>query len=158
MFNEIYKCEKCNAVFDSNRYIYETGTANFPDWFEINDWNYTEGTCPFCDTEDCPTIELCSACGKYHEFGEMRGGVCPDCINRYRGNREACYEISQNTPRESIELNAFLLSLFTTAEIEDILLKHARDNDITDCDTFIDSDDDWFGEQVALREGAAALG
>lgn len=153
MFNEIYKCEKCGTVFDDCHNIFEDGDVYLDERWEMPS-NLRYGECPYCGHDSETTVELCSICHQWHDVREMRGGVCPDCINRYRNDREACFEIAQNTPREETKLNAFLLSLFTTAEIEDILIKHARDNNITDCDTFIDCDDDWFGEQICLREGA----
>ena len=79
---------------------------------------------------------------------ELNGGVCEECIDKYRHDFKTCYKISSGYI-QAVEINELLASLFDASDIEQILVEHIKKRcpDI-DCSEFIDSDISWFGENL----------
>ena len=104
--------------------------------------------CPICHGEYEETTP-CEICGSEHLEYELNGGVCDGCIDEYRKNFNACYELSFGETTE-IKINSLLASLFEVSDIEQILKEFIRDRwQDVDCSPFIDADKSWFGEKIA---------
>ena len=106
--------------------------------------------CPACKGSFEETKQ-CKICGGEFLEDELNGGcVCDDCIEEYKRDFETCYAISETEPKEEIEINALLVSLFDIDEIETILyqqLESVKNN--IDCSAFINEDKHWFAEKLA---------
>ena len=140
-----YKCLGCGDIFEEG---------------EQARWNESRGECwgthcsehmsgcPLCKGEYEETVQ-CAVCGSEHLEDELNGGVCDECIDEYRKNFNACYELSIGETTE-IKINSLLASLFDVSDIEQILKEYIRERwqDVS-CDKFIDEDISWFGERIA---------
>ena len=77
--------------------------------------------------------------------------MCDECIKE-NSNFETCYEVSE-TSKEEIKINSFLAEYFSASDIEKILFDRLKEmneaGEKIDCTEFIESDVDWFGEQIA---------
>lgn len=140
----IYKCLNCGCVFEDGE------EGRIVETYEYFGQMCSETTyvCPECKGDFEEAIS-CEVCGIECTEDELNGGVCEKCINEYRKDFQACYEISKGEKQE-VEINGLLATLFDENEIEMILKEHIKDKcpDI-DCSEFIDSDISWFGEQLA---------
>lgn len=140
-----YKCLECGHIFEEGEQAC---------WLESRGefWGtpcseHMSG-CPLCKGEYEETVQ-CAVCGSEHLEDELNGGVCDECIDEYRKNFNACYELSIEEKTE-IKINSLLASLFEVSDIEQILKEyiHERWQDVS-CDKFIDEDKSWFGEKIA---------
>lgn len=133
----MYRCEKCGHLFEEGEQ---------KKW-EENGGEIWQG-CPICEGafEEAETCEVCGAVAE-----ELHGGVCDECIKE-NSNFETCYTVSKNE-KEEIKINVFLANFFTESEIERILLDEIielkRLGRKIDCSEFVESDKEWFGEQIA---------
>ena len=140
-----YKCVECGNIFESGeeaRWEESHGLEGAPyeEWYG----------CPVCKG-GFEEAENCAVCGVVHIVSELNGGVCDDCIDKYRHNFKACYEIASEET-ETIKINSLLASLLDESDIEQILKEYIRDRmpDV-DCSHYIDTDKAWFGERLAER-------
>lgn len=140
----MYKCLFCGHIFEEGEQAY---------WKE--DRGEYCGTscseemsgCPLCHGDYEETVS-CEICGSEHLEDELNGGVCDECIDKYRKNFEVCYDVS-SVETVNIEINALLASLFDVSDIEQILKEYIRDRwQDVDCSQFIDEDKSWFGERL----------
>lgn len=151
-----YKCCECGEVFDED---------------EVQTWDEYRGECfgfPAYETlAGCPQCGEafeeayeCKGCGRYflsdELFGDVTEGYCADCLEDYRYDFETCYEISDDDG-ETVEINSFLASMFTTPEINSILFEALYERNKfsgkpVDCKEFIDDDREWFAEKLLERE------
>ena len=137
-----YKCCDCGHIFEDGEEAvwYDTHGLERPPYEKMSG-------CPICKGAYEETVQ-CDVCGSDHLENELSGGVCDECINEYRKNFNACYELSigETTP---IEINSLLASLFDVCDIEQILKEYIRDRwQDVDCSPFIDKDISWFGERI----------
>ena len=139
------KCLECGHVF--SEYDLNTWEESIGEHFGIPCYEKMSG-CPICEGDYEETVQ-CAVCGSEHLEDELFGGVCSECIDEYRKDFNACYEISIGETKE-IKINALLASLFDVSDIEQILKEYIRDKwkDV-DCSQFIDEDIQWFGEKIS---------
>ena len=139
------KCLECGHVF--SEYDLNTWEESRGENFGIPCYEKMSG-CPICEGDYEETVQ-CAVCGSEHLEDELFGGVCSECIDEYRKDFNACYEISIGETKE-IKINALLASLFDVSDIEQILKEYIRDKlkDV-DCSQFIDEDIQWFGEKIS---------
>ena len=139
------KCLECGHVF--SEYDLNTWEESRGEHFGIPCYEKMSG-CPICEGDYEETVQ-CAVCGSEHLEDELFGGVCSECIDEYRKDFNACYEISIGETKE-IKINALLASLFDVSDIEKILKEYIRDKwkDV-DCSQFIDEDIQWFGEKIS---------
>ena len=139
------KCLECGHVF--SEYDLNTCEESRGEHFGIPCYEKMSG-CPICEGDYEETVQ-CAVCGSEHLEDELFGGVCSECIDEYRKDFNACYEISIGETKE-IKINALLASLFDVSDIEQILKEYIRDKwkDV-DCSQFIDEDIQWFGEKIS---------
>ena len=139
------KCLECGHVF--SEYDLNTWEESRGEHFGIPRYEKMSG-CPICEGDYEETVQ-CAVCGSEHLEYELFGGVCSECIDEYRKDFNACYEISIGETKE-IKINALLASLFDVSDIEQILKEYIRDKwkDV-DCSQFIDEDIQWFGEKIS---------
>jgi len=140
-----YKCLDCGHIFECGEEAkWEESRGEY--WG--SSCSEQMSGCPICKGSYEETTR-CAACGSEHLEDELNGGVCNDCIDTYRRDFRACYELSVGDNME-IKINALLGTLFTPSEIEQILKEHIEKNckDI-DCSEYIDLDIWYFGEKIA---------
>ena len=139
------KCLECGHVF--SEYDLNTWEESRGEHFGIPCYEKMSG-CPICEGDYEETVQ-CAVCGSEHIEDELFGGVCSECIDEYRKDFNACYEISIGETKE-IKINALLASLFDVSDIEQILKEYIRDKwkDV-DCSQFIDEAIQWFGEKIS---------
>ena len=139
------KCLECGHVF--SEYDLNTWEERRGEHFGIPCYEKMSG-CPICEGDYEETVQ-CAVCGSEHLEDELFCGVCSECIDEYRKDFNACYEISIGETKE-IKINALLASLFDVSDIEQILKEYIRDKwkDV-DCSQFIDEDIQWFGEKIS---------
>lgn len=139
------KCLECGHVF--SEYDLNTWEESRGEHFGIPCYEKMSG-CPICEGDYEETVQ-CAVCGSEHLEDELFGCVCSECIDEYRKDFNACYEISIGETKE-IKINALLASLFDVSDIEQILKEYIRDKwkDV-DCSQFIDEDIQWFGEKIS---------
>lgn len=103
----------------------------------------------------------CQICGKRRCDENMFGDVCKYCVDDFRHNYKVCNQIANGAKdKQSIEINSFLLSMFSPADIEEVLMDRldecAADASVaekaTDCGKWIDEDIHWFAEQL-IKQG-----
>ena len=151
-----YKCCECGKVFDEDEVQtyneYRGECFGFPSY-------ETFAGCPRCG-EAFEEAHECKGCGKYflsdELFGNVTEGYCADCLEDYRYDFETCYELSDDEG-ETVEINSFLASMFSTSEINEILFEALYERNKfsgkpVDCKSFIDEDRDWFASKLFERE------
>lgn len=127
------KCEYCGLEFE--------------DWEIENEEEYGLNweVCPRCKSGDLRKIMECSICG---EETETYGGVCKNCIDKYKDNFAVCYGTSRGETT-TYKLSTIFSVLFTDEEIDSILYNHIKQTKPNlDCSSWIDADLDWFGEKL----------
>lgn len=104
--------------------------------------------CPICEG-DYEEAKECEICHSAHLGEDLNGGVCDECIDRYRNNFDLCDNICAGQKTE-IKINALIASILDVGDIEAILTNYIKKRmSNVDCSQFIDSDIEWFGEQIA---------
>ena len=96
----------------------------------------------------------CDHCGEDCERFNLVNGLCPECVEQKVYERkydvDFCYALGEKC-KEEIEINGFLLTMFSEDEIEAILYRHLKDASLisaVDCTPFIDGDKSWFTDEV----------
>lgn len=106
--------------------------------------------CPICKG-DYEETTPCAICGSEHLEDDLNGGLCDDCIDKYKNDIDMCFNIGANDT-DKVELNCFLAAMFDKQEIEEILFKELKKEAKyieIDCKKFIDGvDRDWFAEML----------
>ena len=140
-----YKCLECGHIFEEGEegHYFENGEC----------WGapYSQKIycCPLCKG-DYDVTTPCEICGSEHLEEELNGGLCDECIDKYKNDIEMCFKIGKNDD-DKVELNCFLASVFEKDEIEEILfeeLKKLNKYVTVDCEKFINSDRSWFAERL----------
>ena len=139
-----YKCLECGHIFEEgeeDHWQESRGEYWGIPWFE------DMVGCPLCRGDYEKTVK-CEVCGSDHLEDELNGGVCDECIDKYRKDFNSCYELSIGETT-TIEINSLLASLFDVSDIEQILKEYIRDKwQDVDRSPFIDEDKSWFGEKI----------
>lgn len=146
---EMYKCEHCGAFFDesaiSSHYEYRGECFGDPSYELVS-----TVICPECGAiDEYDETEECGICGNSYVWDETSSTICPDCMAKY-SNIDSCYEVGKEC-KEDVEINGFLVSMFSKEAIEEILLRELkRANEITpiNCSSFIENDPWWFGDKI----------
>lgn len=122
-------------------------------FLEFSTWTEPHGEkmcgCPYCHGAFDDGVK-CEICGEYFTEEELINGVCEECIDDYGNNFETCLEISRGE-KEDIKINAFLASVLSIEEIEEVLIEYIKnEKPNVNCKKFINEDINWFTEK--LRE------
>lgn len=145
----MYKCTSCGHIFEEG----EQKTYTERHGLDTPPYEKYEG-CPSCGSSDFEEVENCEICGELHPIDELHGGVCDDCIDKCRYDFKKCVKIGERE-KEPIKINSFLAYMFDADEIESILYQHLKNMSTSfgvDCSDYIDSDKDWFGEELKAYE------
>lgn len=140
-----YKCLECGHIFEEGEegHYFENGEC----------WGapYSQKIycCPLCKG-DYDVTTPCEICGSEHLEEDLNGGLCDECIDKYKNDIEMCFKIGKND-YDKVELNCFLASVFEKDEIEEILFEELKKRNkyvTVDCEKFINSDRSWFAERL----------
>lgn len=135
----MFICTDCGLVFEEVG-SYSENHASYGDAPAVEEWS----CCPCC--EGCfEEAEQCKICGEFFLQKNVHGGVCNSCIAEH-SDIETCMQASN--VKEAVELDLFLLSMFSVDQIEHILQEQLRGCATVDMSPFIDGDRDWFGERL----------
>lgn len=128
-----YRCPKCNYVFDQSELKVRSSYL-----------------CEYGQTPVYEDIYVCPRCGG----DEMYEVVCKekDEESIYDATVDDCVEISKAEGKHMIEINAFLASSFTAAEIEDILIDALKKDPHSAIVSYISGDPEWFEENFNRME------
>lgn len=142
-----YKCLECGHIFDEGeqaRWIESRGEYwGTPCSEEMSG-------CPLCKGEYEKT-KPCKICGSEHLSDELDGGVCEECVDTHRYDVDMCFRLGKKC-KEDVEINGFLASMYSTEEIEELILRDILNTQkikVVDCTPFIEADSSWFAENLA---------
>ncbi len=140
-----YKCLDCGHIFENGEQ--KTIREDRGEFWGMN-CAVQESVCPLCNGEYEETSR-CKICHSEHLDEELSGGVCEDCINKYKKDFEICYQIASQD-KVAVEINGLLASLLEPHIIEQALKNYIKTKwQGVDCSEYIDTDKDWFGEKLA---------
>ena len=116
-------------------------------WIETyGEFQEEETGCPYC-YENYEEAKHCFLCGRHYTEDELTEGVCDDCLNSFNNNIDVCFEVGSKESKD-IALNSMLVELFNSEQIEEILLRELKEAGKIDCSAFINSDKEWFVENL----------
>ena len=141
-----YICLDCGNIFEEGKQI--TFQENMGEHFGEKVYKKITG-CPICGGEYEESTP-CSICGSEHLEEDLNGGLCDECIDKYKNDFDMCFKIGKNDD-DKVELNCFLASVFEKDEIEEILFEELKKRNkyvTVDCEKFINSDRSWFAERL----------
>ena len=141
-----YICLDCGNIFEEGEQI--TFQENMGEHFGEKVYKKITG-CPICGGEYEESTP-CSICGSEHLEEDLNGGLCDECIDKYKNDIEMCFKIGKNDD-DKVELTCFLASVFEKDEIEEILFEELKKRNkyvTVDCEKFINSDMSWFAERL----------
>lgn len=141
-----YICLDCGNIFEEGEQI--TFQENMGEHFGEKVYKKITG-CPICGGEYEESTP-CSICGSEHLEEDLNGGLCDECIDKYKNDFDMCFKIGKND-YDKVELNCFLASVFEKDEIEEILFEELKKRNkyvTVDCEKFINSDRSWFAERL----------
>ena len=147
----MYRCLECGHIFeDGEQAKWSESRGEF--WGSACS-EEVDG-CPLCKG-DYEEVYNCEICGSVHTGDEIHGGVCDDCIDKYRHDIDMCFRIGGITKNE-VKLNSFVTAVLNDYEIEHILLDAIKErNKIfpVDCMLFIEADKEEFGLELPRKGG-----
>lgn len=142
------KCLECGHIF-------EEGERHEQREYRGEFWGQpsyeTVAGCPKCGGAYEET-KPCAVCESEQLDEDLYGGICKSCLAEYENDLDTCLKLGA-IDKEEIEINSLLVTMFTQAEIEEILIRELKEAEkITpvDCSSFVYDDLEWFGE--ALRK------
>lgn len=148
----MYKCFECGNLFEEGEQYewYETYGCDIPPYKKMSG-------CPVCHC-DYDYAYQCLECGDWHHEDDLYCGLCDKCLddraNKCQYDIEMCYKVGKND-LDGVEINGFLLSMFSRSEIDEILMRELREaNKINpvDCSDYINEDKSWFIETLMKEE------
>lgn len=105
--------------------------------------------CPNCGGAYDET-KACAVCGSEQLECDLYGGICVDCLKKYKNDLDTCLKLGA-IDKEEIKINSLLVTMFTQAEIEEILIRELKEAEKiapVDCSSFVYDDLEWFGESL----------
>lgn len=145
-----YICLDCGNIFEEGEQI--TFQENRGELFGVPCSKKISG-CPVCGGEYEESTP-CSICGSEHLEEDLNGGLCDECIDKYKHDIDMCFRVGKGDT-EAVEINCFLASMFEKEEIEDLLFETLKERNRymrvyikADCERFVNSDRSWFAERL----------
>ena len=139
----MYKCLECGNIFeDGEQSTWQEARGEF--WGQPV--SETMSGCPRCHgyyEETTPCVE----CGSEQLDDDLYGGMCKECLDPYVNDFDTCLKLGE-VQKESIEINSLLVTMFTTSEIEEILIRELKESGNIDCSSFAYDDLEWFAENL----------
>lgn len=119
----MYKCKDCGHVFED----YTTETLS--EYSNGQCYQEVIAGCPECHSENFDEAIKCAYCGEYFLPIEIDGNMCDGCLDLFEFDFEKCYKISLDEEMEkaTIAINPLLAAVFTEEQIEELLLKTAKE-------------------------------
>ena len=120
----MYICLNCGEVFE------EPVTKSHREYFgECHGrvcWeNVGDDYCPNCgDANNFEEAAECKVCGDYYAWDSSESTICHACLEEH-ATLDVCLEYGSEDKSE-IELNDFLVDMFTVEQIEEILIRELR--------------------------------
>ena len=142
----MYKCVECGHIFEQGEE--KRWLENRGEYWGQPAYEKMTG-CPYCGG-DYEETEPCAICGTETLCDELNGGICADCLMEYKYDTKTCLHIGEMN-REEIELNSFLLSIFSRDTIEETMTRvliELKKLKPVDCSDFIFADAEWFGDTL----------
>lgn len=140
-----YKCYECGHIFEEGEQNYSGDGWNEPK-IEV---------CPVCG-DTFGEAQICSRCGGQFLKDELTEGFCENCVNEaieeYGFNHITELYLMASNEKEEVELNAFIASMFSPSQINELLLRELLKSDKikkVDCSHFLKSDKNWFLEKIS---------
>lgn len=145
----MFKCYDCEETF----FEPNNTTEKLGEYFGEPAYR-TLATCPYCGGA-FDYAKQCEKCGEWFFEDELTEGYCEICVEEleeeYRYDAKKCYELTKEET-EKIEINAFLVSQYSVAEIEELLLKDLiesqKQGSSVDFIDFINENGSWFIEKI----------
>ena len=145
----MYKCYECGHIF-------EEGEQNYSG----DGWNEPKtAICPVCGGA-FGGANFCSRCGGQFLEDELTEGFCEDCVNgaieEYSFDHITKLYLMASDEKEEVELNSFIVSMFSPSQINELLLRELLKSDKikkADCSHFVKSDKNWFLEKISNDRG-----
>lgn len=138
----MYECHECGRHFDEPDIVQERHGLDTPPYEEI-------AVCPYCHGY-FEEMSKCEVCGEYFCNYELKCGICEDCIDNSL-TVENCYRWGDDF-KEKIEINGFLLAIYSAEEIESLLYAHFKKNCLHKkliCQSFVNSTDfSYFADKI----------
>jgi hypothetical protein len=141
----MYKCYDCGHIFEEGEQL-KTGDGWNEPILEL---------CPICGGA-FDDAKICSHCGGQFLEDELEEGFCEDCANEaieeYSFNHITELYLMASNEKEEVELNAFIASMFSPSQINELLLRELVKSDKmknVDCSHFVKSDKNWFLEKIS---------
>lgn len=142
----MYKCVECGHIFEKGE---EKQWKESRGEFWGSPANEIMTGCPHCGG-DYEETRPCAICGAETVWDALNGGICLDCLSNYQYDTDTCLKIGEIN-REEIELNSFLLSIFSRDTIEETMTRvliELKKLTPVDCSDFIFADAEWFGDTL----------
>lgn len=70
--------------------------------------------------------EKCDSCGEYFKKDELHSGICEECLHEEMTVDNAIACGADESAREEVSLNGFLVRLFTSEKIDEILIREVE--------------------------------
>ena len=145
-----YICLDCGNIFEEGEQI--TFQENKGEYFGETVYKKISG-CPLCGGEYEESTS-CAICGSEHLEENLNGGLCDECIDKYKHDVDMCFKIGSNDT-DKVELNCFLASVFDKEDIEKLLFRELKERENYmkellnyDYEKFVESDRGWFAERL----------
>lgn len=145
----LYKCYECGHIFEEGEQKYSGDGWNDP----------KIAVCPVCGNA-FGEAKICPRCGGQFLEDELTEGFCENCVNEeieeYSFNHITELYLMCSSEKEEVELNAFIASMFSPSQINELLLRELLNSDKmknVDCSHFIKSDKNWFLEKISNDRG-----
>lgn len=145
-----YICLDCGNIFEEGEQI--TFQENMGEHFGEKVYKKITG-CPICGGEYEESTP-CAICGSQHLEEDLNGGLCDECIDKYKHDIDMCFRVGKGDT-EAVEINCFLAAMFEKEEIEELLFETLKEKSRymrvyikADCERFVNSDRSWFAERL----------
>ena len=143
-----YKCLDCGNLFE------EGEQQLWADKHGLDTPPYEQMSgCPLCGG-DYEETTPCKICGFEQFDDDLNGGVCDECIDKYKHDADMCFKIGSNDT-DKVELNCFLASVFDKEDIEKLLFRELKEREKYmkellnyDYEKFVEADRGWFAERL----------
>lgn len=151
---DLCKCEDCGKVFDyeDRKIVEETHGFDHPPYEKFS-------YCPYCGGDFVEALE-CESCGTAEAEENLLFGLCENCVKEkvkdFLWNPQKCFDFAKKHEATCVvEINSFLYGLFTTSEINEILLREIMEKHKifpVDCSSFVKDDTYWLLENLIEDE------